>query len=125
MLMLLWNVSAAIRGYMRFYMPTNIAIDRLRTPRGIKWAIPVALVAAPAHFGAMAITADLALRPGFGWLNLLVILFFWNAMKFVWIAVFAPLWALGPSYRPREHHRVPGQDRAEARRTIVRLPTPA
>src|SRR6188472_2026052 len=102
MLMLLWNVSAAIRGYMRFYLPTNIAIDLLRTPRGLKWAIPVALVAAPAHFGAMAISAHFALRPGFGWLNLLVILFFWDAMKLVWVAVFAPLWALGPSNRSHE-----------------------
>ena len=47
MLMLLWNVSAAIHGYMRSYMPTNIAIDLLCTPRGIKWAIPAALVAGP------------------------------------------------------------------------------
>jgi len=43
----MWNLSAAIRGYMRFYMPTNIAIDLLRTRRGLKWAVPVALVAVP------------------------------------------------------------------------------
>ena len=87
MLKLLWNVSAAIRGYMRFSMPTNIAIDLLRTPRGIKWAMPAALVAAPAHFGAMAISAHLALRPGFGWLNVLVLIFSWNGMKFACMAV--------------------------------------
>ncbi len=34
MLTLMWNISAAIRGYMRFYMPSNIAIDLLRTPCG-------------------------------------------------------------------------------------------
>ena len=49
MLALLWNLSAAIRGYLRFYMPTNRAVDWLRTPRGLKWAIPVALVATPAY----------------------------------------------------------------------------
>ena len=124
MLMLLWNVSAAICGYLRSYMPTNLAIDLLRTPRGIKWAIPVALVAAPAHFGAMAISAHLARRPGFGWLNLLVILFFWDAMKFVWVAVFAPFWALCPSDRPRDHRRVRGRDRAHAT-TRSSLPTQA
>ena len=42
MLALLWNLSAAIRGYLRFYMPTNRALDWLRTPRGLKWAVPVA-----------------------------------------------------------------------------------
>lgn len=95
MLSMLWNISAALRGYMRFYMPTNIAIDLLRTSRGIRWAIPVALVAVPAYLGAMAISAQLALRPGSGRLNLLVILCFWDAMKFAWIAVAAPFWALG------------------------------
>jgi hypothetical protein len=95
MLTLLWNLSAAIRDYMRFYMPTNIAIDLLRTPGGLKWAVPVAFVMTPAYLGAMAICAKLALGPGLGWLNLLVMLFFWNAAKFAWLAVltpFAGLW---------------------------------
>jgi hypothetical protein len=91
MLVMLWNVSAAICGYMRFYMPTNIAFDLLRTPRGLKWAIPTALVATPAYLGAMAICAQLAPRPGLDWLNLLVVLSFWNATKFAWMAVLAPL----------------------------------
>ena len=30
---------------------------------------------------------DRATRPGLGWLNVLVFLFFWNAMKFAWMAV--------------------------------------
>ena len=52
MLTALWDLSAAIRGYLRFYMPTNRAVDWLRSPRGLKWAIPVALVATPAYLGA-------------------------------------------------------------------------
>lgn len=40
MLMLCIHLTAAIRGYLAFYMPTNRAIDWLRTPRGLKWAIP-------------------------------------------------------------------------------------
>ena len=98
MLMLLWNVSATIRGYMRFYMPTNIAIDTLRTPRRLRWAIPVALVATPLYLGAMATCAQQAARPGLDWLNLLVMLFFWNAMKFIWIAICASL-GVRTSYR--------------------------
>lgn len=75
MLALLWNISAAIRGYLRFYMPTNRALDWLRTPRGLKWAVPVALVVTPTYLYAMSAAAIVAQRPGLGWLNLLVILF--------------------------------------------------
>ena len=91
MLTIVWNLSAAIRGYLRFYMPTNRAIDWLRTPRGLKWAIPVALVATPAYLGLTALTILGAARPGFGWVNVLVFLFFWNAMKFAWMAVISLL----------------------------------
>jgi hypothetical protein len=87
MLNLLWNFSAAIRSYLRFYMPTNRAVDWLRSPRGLKWAIPFALLAVPGYLGAMAICASLALHPGLGWLNVLVLLFFWDAVKFAMLAV--------------------------------------
>jgi len=94
MLALLWNISAAIRGYLRFYMPTNRALDGLRTPRGLKWAIPIAVVATPLYLYAMSIAAVISALPGFGWMNVLVILFLWNALKFAWAAVLAPLASL-------------------------------
>ena len=87
MLTALWNLSAAIRGNIRFYMPTNRAVDWLRSPRGLKWAIPVSLVATPAYLGLTALAIQGAARPGFGWLNVLVFLFFWNAMKFAVMGV--------------------------------------
>ena len=87
MLTALWHLSAAIRGYLRFYMPTNRAVDWLRTPRGLKWAIPVALVATPAYLGLTALAIQGAARPGLGSLNVLVFLFFWNAAKFAWMAM--------------------------------------
>lgn len=31
MLVLLWNLSDAIRGYLRHYTPTNVAIDMARS----------------------------------------------------------------------------------------------
>ncbi len=73
---LLWNLSAAIRGYLRFYMPTNRVIDWLRSPRGLKWAVPVTLVAVPTYLLARSVCVVLADRPTLGWLNLLVVLFF-------------------------------------------------
>jgi hypothetical protein len=94
MLTALWNLSAAIRGYFRFYMPTNRAIDLLRTPRGLKWVIPVALLATPAYLGLTALAIQFAARPGLGFLNVLVFLFFWNGAKFAWMAVLSlPLMA--------------------------------
>src|SRR3954464_7170524 len=91
MLTALWHLSAGIRGYLRFYMPTNRAVDWLRSPRGLRWAIPVALVATPAYLGLTALAIEFAARPGLGWLNVLVFLFFWNSMKFAWLAVLSPL----------------------------------
>lgn len=91
MLTLMCNLSAAIHGYLRFYMPTNIGIDLLRTPRGLKWAVPVALVAVPVYLFATSLCATIVERDGPGWLNVLVILFFWNAMKFAWVAATSPL----------------------------------
>lgn len=90
MLIVLWNLSAAIRGYLRFYMPTNRAVDWLRSPRGLKWAIPVALVATPAYLGLTAVCIQLAVRPGLGWLNVLVCLFYWNTLKFTALGIVSP-----------------------------------
>src|SRR3954447_10640152 len=87
MLTLLWNLSAAIRGYLRFHMPTNRAVACLRTPCHVRWAIPAALVAVSGYLGAMGVSARLALHPGLGWFNVLVLLFFWNAVKFAWLAI--------------------------------------
>ncbi len=94
MLALLWNISAAIRGYLRFYMPTNRALDWLRTPLGLKWAIPAAVLLAPAYLYAMSVSAVIGAWPGLGWVNVLVLLFGWNAMKFAWMGLLAPLHGL-------------------------------
>jgi hypothetical protein len=94
MFALLWNLSAAIRGYLRFHMPTNRALDWLRTSRGLKWAIPIAVVATPSYLYAMSIAAVIAAEPGLGWTNVLVILFLWNALKFAWLAILAPMMRL-------------------------------
>lgn len=82
MLTLCIHLAAAIRGYMAFYMPTNRAVDWLRSPRGLKWAIPVAVVATPAYLFAMSVCMTIIDRGGPGYLNVLVMLFAWNALKF-------------------------------------------
>ena len=82
MLRLLWALSASIRYYLRRYMPTNIALDAIRTRRGLKWGVPAMLLAAP-YLLAASICTNFIADGGPGWLNLLVLLFIWNAMKFL------------------------------------------
>ncbi len=82
MLRLLWAASVRIRYFLRRYMPTNILLDLIRTRRGLKWGIPAMLLAVP-YLLAASICTNLIADGGPGWLNLLVLLFIWNAMKFL------------------------------------------
>lgn len=82
MLRLLWAMSVRIRYFLRRYMPTNILLDLIRTRRGLKWGIPAMLLAAP-YLLAASICTNLIADGGPGWLNLLVLLFIWNALKFI------------------------------------------
>jgi len=80
MIRLLWALSVRTRYFLRRYMPTNILLDLIRTRRGLKWGLPTMLLAAP-YLLAASICTNLIAGGGPGWLNLLVILFIWNAMK--------------------------------------------
>lgn len=82
MIRLLWALSAHARYYLRRYMPTNIALDAIRARRGLKWGIPAMLLAVP-YFLAANYCITLIEDGGPGWLNLLVLLFCWNALKFL------------------------------------------
>ena len=82
MFRLLWVGSAHTRYYLRRYMPTNIALDAIRTRRGLKWGVPAMLLAVPYLFAA-SICTNLIADGGPGWLNLIVLWGVWNAMKFI------------------------------------------
>lgn len=82
MIRLLWVGSVHTRNFLRRYMPTNILLDLIRTRRGLKWGIPAMLLAG-LYLLAASICTKLIADGGPGWLNLLVLLFSWNAMKFL------------------------------------------
>lgn len=82
MLRLLWAASVRIRYFLRRYMPTNILLDLIRTRRCLKWGIPAMLLAVP-YLLLASICANLVADGGPGWLNLLVLLFVWNALKVI------------------------------------------
>lgn len=80
----LWTLSIHIRAFLRRYMPTNILLDAIRTRRGLKWGVPAMFLAVPYLLAAGTFTTLIA-DGGPGWLNLLVVLLIWNAMKAAWI----------------------------------------
>ncbi|WP_218681876.1 MULTISPECIES: sulfate permease [Microbacterium] len=96
----LWTLSIHTRAFLRRYMPTNILLDLVRSRRGLKWGIPAMLLAAP-YLLAASICANLIAGGGPGWLNLLVLLFCWNALKFIAIGPVSLL--LLARTRLREH----------------------
>lgn len=98
MIALMWNVSTAIRGYLRCYMPTNIVLDLIRTRRGLKWGVPVALVLVPAYLYAASLAATIVEQGDARWLNLLV-LFAWDAMKFAAMSVWSVVLLIGVARR--------------------------
>ena len=46
-----YKLCSAVAFYLRAYAPTNIALDYFRSRRGLKWALPAALVAHPGVLG--------------------------------------------------------------------------
>jgi hypothetical protein len=65
-------------------MPAAIVIDAISTRRGLKWGVPAMLLAFPYAVAAINCRAQIE-AGGAGWLNLLVLLFLWNTVKFVLI----------------------------------------
>ncbi|MFI5623464.1 hypothetical protein ACIA03_08370 [Nocardioides sp. NPDC051685] len=93
-LVIIWRTVATIHGYVLAYAPTNIAIAHLRTPRGLKWAIPSALVAVPAFLYVAWLMTVLVDHGATKWLLLVTLTAYVDACKFAALAVFAPLlWA--------------------------------
>lgn len=101
MIILVWSISAAIQRYLRRYMPSNVALDALRHPRGLRRAVSVALAATAAYLYGASLCATIVERGGPGYLNVLVVLFFWNAMKFAWTTILAPARMLNEAARTR------------------------
>ncbi len=118
MIALFWNLSTAIRGHFRHYMPTNRAIDWLRTPRGLKVALPVAALAALAYLLAMRWSSSHLADGGPGYFNVLVVLFFWNAMKFAWTAALSPVLSM----KLRQRRDREGSSRSPRSGSVRNLP---
>jgi hypothetical protein len=62
-------------------MPTNILIRATHTRRGLKWGLPTMLLAV-VYIVIAAALAQWVAGGAPGWINLLVLLCLWNALKF-------------------------------------------
>jgi len=79
---IIWGLTARAHYSLRRFMPTNIALDAIHTRRGLKWGVPAMLIAVPYALAA-ALCVGLVEAGGSGWLNVLIVLFMWNALKFL------------------------------------------
>ncbi|MEU1970779.1 sulfate permease [Microbacterium sp. NPDC019599] len=75
-------LSIRLRTFLRRFMPTNILLAAIFTRRGLKWGVP-AMSIAVVYLAAAVLFAGLVGQGAPGWLNLLVLLCFWNALKFL------------------------------------------
>jgi hypothetical protein len=74
------GVTARAHYALRRFMATNILLDAIHTRRGLKWGVPAMLLAVPYALASVFCVGQV--EPGSsGWLNLLALLFAWNAMK--------------------------------------------
>ena len=74
----------SIRYRLLRYAPTNILLIRTHGRHGVRWFL-LAVGLAAMFFYAAAICTTIINDDGPGWLYLLVLLFIWNAFKFLWI----------------------------------------
>ena len=82
MFRLIWIASIHTRDFLHRYMPTTIVLDKLRTRRGLEWGVPAMLLAIP-YLAVANILTILIGRGAPGWLHLLVLVYIWNAFKFL------------------------------------------
>jgi len=110
--MLRTSMNLSERGYgLLRYAPTNLLLNAIRTRRGLKWGIPAMLLGV-AYFYAAAICTTIINDGGPGWLYLVVLLFVWNAFKFLWIGPVSIVHLV----RSRRQERVGGRRYARTRR---------
>lgn len=82
MFQLLIAFVSRIYAFFQRSMPTNILIRATHTRRGLKWGVPAMLLTV-VYIVIAAALAQWVAGDAPGWINLLVLLCLWNALKFV------------------------------------------
>lgn len=100
-------LGLAARTYyaLRRFMPTNILLDAVHTRRGLKWGVPAMLLSVPYALSSVLCVGE-AESGGSEWLNVLALLFAWNALKILAsgpMALMRLLRVRGQEARARKH----------------------
>lgn len=82
MFQLLIAFVSRIYAFFQRTMPTNMIIRATHTRRGLKWSAPAMLLAV-VYVVIGAALAQWVANGAPGWINLLVLVCLWNALKFV------------------------------------------
>jgi hypothetical protein len=97
-------VAAAHRG-LQLYAPSNVLAARVRRERPhLGTAIRLGVTASGLVVGAHLL-ARWAATGGPGWLNLVILIAIWDAMKFTLLAIAVILRRAGVALRRATHHR--------------------
>jgi len=82
MFLLMIVFVSRIYAFFERCMPTNILLRATHARRGLKWGLPAMLLAV-VYIVIAAALAQWVAGGAPGWINLLVLLCLWNALKFV------------------------------------------
>ena len=82
MFQLLIAFVSRIYAFFQLTMPTNMIIRATHTRRGLKWGVPAMLLAV-VYIVIAAALAQWVASGAPGWINLLVLVCLWNALKFM------------------------------------------
>lgn len=115
MIRILWNLSIHLHALLR-YAPTNLLLDAIRTPRGLKWGLP-AMVLAPVYVFLAGIFYTLVEHGHPDWLLLAGTLMLWNAFKFAWIGPISVTLLIRDATRRRAQQ--PRQNRHNTAQTVT------
>ena len=80
-----WALSSRLYGLAQRFCPSNIVLRRVHTRNGIKWG-PLVGLTGIVVYGLVMVAAGTIVRDGGpGWVNLFVIIGFWNTCRFTFL----------------------------------------
>ena len=86
-----WAISARLYSLVQRFAPSNTVIRRVHTRSGIKWGPLVGLAGVMVYGLLLVMTGTIVRDGGPGWVNLFVLIGFWNTLRF---AVLMPVSAI-------------------------------
>ncbi|HUZ01433.1 MAG TPA: hypothetical protein VMU89_13875 [Thermomicrobiaceae bacterium] len=124
-----WAISVRLYSLLQRFAPSNIVIRRVHTRSGIKWGPLVGFAGILVYGLLMVATATVVRGGGPGWVNLFVLVGFWNTVRFAVLIPASTVRLLRVRHQEkaqlRDWQRTPAADLAPADRDRMDAPVPA